>query len=112
MAKLSRMEITAISQQIQEELRKEKKASNDSKNLELSESFYATETGQKVKFLLHNEATKNFINTSFVNKFIGITYYYGVSIDAIERKLIIEQIECENVKELIEKVTESFKTEI
>ena len=111
MAKLNKMEIGAISQQIQSDLRKEHKNSNDAKNLELSEAFYATETGQKVKFLADSAETAKFINDYSLKKFIGIAQVGQVSLEAIKRRLIIEQIECADIKELIIRVTESFKTE-
>ena len=112
MGKLSKMEITAVSTQIQKDLRKENQKKYEVKNKEILEEFYLTDIGQKVKFLLDNEDTKGLINSSNLNRFLDIKYYFGVTLGDIERQLIIEQIDCEDTKELIKKVTESFKTEI
>lgn len=111
MAKLNKSEINAIAEQIQKDLKLGKQESIKAKNEQLKEAFYQTEVGQKVKFLQDNPETNSLIYDHALNNLIGLKYYSGISIYDIARRLIIEQIECDNIEDLISKVTEHFKTE-
>ena len=108
MAKLSKLEIRALAQQIRQDLYDEKKESVKEHNENVLNEFYSTSQGQYIKALLDDENTNAVINKHTVNRLAGVINNSFLSSEKIERKLIIQQIECDNIEELIKKVKESF----
>jgi uncharacterized protein (DUF2164 family) len=112
MAKLTKTEIKALAIDIREKIIEETKIEVREYNNNVLNNFYNTELGQKVKYILDNQDTNSssLINMTTVNVLAGTKTTCYINVSKIERRLIIEQIECDNVNDLVKKVTNHFIT--
>ena len=110
MAKLSKTEIKALAEQISKNIREETNIKIKEENEKLQEDFFETVVGKAVKFLLEDPETKDAIYMERVERLYGRKYGCSLSIDEVERELIIAQISCSDVESLINTVTEKLKT--
>lgn len=112
MAKLSKTEISAIAYEISKEIIDLNKISKVEEE-QLIEEFYQTELGSNIKFINeHDLMTGTTIPLHKIKSLAGIKFKSSPSIQEIERKIIINQIECQNIDELIQSVKDIYiKTE-
>lgn len=110
MSKLNNAELDALSYEIRKKVNNSKKEEVAKENEEKLNAFYNTDLGTHIKAILDHadNEIKSIVFMSKVNKLAGIKSSYGLSESDVKRKLIIEQIECTNLEELIKKVTDSF----
>lgn len=105
MKKLTVAEIDALAIEISKELREIKQAQRDKENEVKLEKFYKTSLGKKVKILLDVEETEYLINMHTVEQLAGCdTKYASVDTSAIRRQIILQQIDCKDMENLINNV--------
>lgn len=115
MSKLTKTEVQALAEQITLDINKSNKRSSDELKREetlLKNKFYKTPLGKKIlaiekdEELLYLYTINNYrLNTKIGTDKIGNT---SISISDVIRKIIIEQISCKDIDELIKKVNKSF----
>ena len=108
------MELDALSYDIRKDIINSTKKQKNDDNIQKLNEFYQTELGKAIKFVNEHEDISNGggISNYTINKLAGVPTNVYPSIEEIKRKLIIKQIDCQNVEELIQSVRDIYiKTE-
>lgn len=110
MAKLSKMELDALSYDIRKSIIDSKKEQVENDKIQKLNDFYQTELGIAIKFVNDHEdmSSKTGISNYVIHNLAGIPTTIYPSAEEIKRKLIIKQIDCSDSEELIKSVTEAF----
>lgn len=112
MSKLNRTEINALAINICNDFRLAKSKDQNKMNKIADKNFYKTSLGRKIKNIREDESLRDLVN---INDYVLMSKIYKnqseikcPSIEVIERAIIIEQITCKDIDELIKKVIKSF----
>lgn len=115
MAKLNSTERKAVAWKIQEDLTSYANKVNKERREKAKKEFYKTPIGKAVKkvedMAEEMEVRWSPINQSFKNELMDYVHISIPSTSSLENQLILEQIDSQNIEEIINKITEKYKTQ-